>query len=137
MTTARIASVLTILAILVCLAVMGIPWGSSLPLANFSGQLTYATCEGGLDFSGSFTLYGLKERPRQIKLWMIWGDEEYEMEVDRKTASFMGNITSELCFPPAMEARLEVDGEVVAQGIIELPSKNPPCVHILRFSSTS
>jgi hypothetical protein len=137
MTANRLVPVLIIVACLTCFVLMGVPWGSSPPYANFQGCLVYNTGEGRLDISGSYNLYCSQASPSSIHLQVILKGKERLIEINPCTGTFSGQMDVGESNPETVEARLVVDGRILAAGSIHLPSGDTPKVHIIRFSSFS
>jgi len=134
----RIIPVLIVAAFLVCFCMMGVPWGSSLPCANFSGHVVYSVDDGRFELSGSYNLYNCETMPSSVNLRMIVGAKEQEIELNPASRTFSGAMKVKE-FPGVANAWAEliVDGEVVAKGKIDLPDDDQPKVHIIRFTSLS
>jgi hypothetical protein len=137
MISRRFVPVAVIAAVLVCLALMGVPWVSSAPVGNFSGRLVYAAGEGRLDLKGSFNLYGLGPAPADVKLEIFIEGQGHAMSVDREAGTFSGGVPVHGAEPSEVRALLSVDGRVVADTLIALPPHQPARVHIIRFTSSS
>ena len=137
MNNSRVVPLLTIAALMVSLGLIGFPWQSPEVLGNFSGRVVYASGNGNLDLNGHFNLYNCAESPLSVKLKVLWKGQIQEIEVDRSAGTFTGRMKIVAPSGAEVEARLEVDGKVVARGAIAIPPSLHSGVHIIRFSSIS
>lgn len=123
------------LSILIFVALMGVPWGPTPPFGNFSGEVVYASEQGHFDLEGTYNLYGCRKAPDSIQLKLILGDTVKVLEVDRTTGTFNGNINLGREYDDCLEARLVVDGRIIATSVIPLHGGPRPSVKIIRFTS--
>jgi hypothetical protein len=116
---------------------IGLPWRSSPTLGNFNGKLVYTPDEQTLSLSGHFNLYNCSNESCNVSMRVIVDGRVYDLDVTGLNRSFSSELKIDQSHPADMEARLEVDGEVVATGRISLPQEGTPGIHIIRFSSLS
>jgi hypothetical protein len=99
--------------------------------------MIFATGKGNLQLKGSCSLYGLDGAPSDVRVRVIVDDRMREFEVDLRTNTFSGHLDIGKVDEATVRTELTVNGRVVAHGLIVLPPLDPPCVHIIRFSSAS
>jgi len=129
--------VMVLAALLVSLSLVGLPWRSSPVMGNFSGRLVYTTNDGTLDLSGCFSLLPVDRELEDVSVKMFVDGKEYTMKVLESDNTFSGVVDLNRSLPESVEARLEVDGKIIASSTISLPRAGTPHVHIIRFSSLS
>lgn len=133
----RTITLFTIAAIMVCLALIGLPWQSPSTFGNFSGKLVYNTSEGTLDLNGRCNLYNWNHDGGAIQLKVICNEDVHEVSVNPELGTFSAQLDLDRANAGQVVALLEIDGHVVAQGTIDLPASLQNRVHIIRFSSLS
>jgi hypothetical protein len=132
----RIISVLSLTALVICLALVGFPWRSQPVMANFSGILVYTSDVGSLRLSGNYTLYGSTSSTPHVRLKLFLGDEERVVEVDPSTGTFSSLLEIGTLVVEEVEACLEVNGQIVSRGRIPFSDhRSSPGVQIIRFAS--
>jgi hypothetical protein len=133
----RVVPLLIIGALTICLGLVGFPWQTPEVLGNFSGRVVYASGNGNLDLKGHFNLFNCPEPPSCIRVRVLWDGQVHDIEVDRSNGTFTGRVKMAALSGAEVETRLEVDGRIVARGVIAIPSSLHSGVHIIRFSSLS
>jgi len=137
MKSSRIVPLSLVAALVVTLALIGLPWPSSPTLANFSGKIIYSAGENDLDLSGYVNLFDLQNPSAQVELRVTCAGEEKRIPVDPVTGRFSGTVGGEAQPGETIPTVLEVDGQDVAGSRIALPHNTLSCVHIIRFTSLS